>query len=414
MVNARTIFKGYHVITSKYNVLRKNSFGYCHMLYLYRCVFALPIIFLIGCATPFVTAPSEADLQRQREELEAQVQLFQNKWNRQDHIGGLAYPILAANSDLCGSKVVNDIGIRWTTLNDLSETIQRIAAITLGVSQYPYLTVVIPGSPADIAGLRQGDVLSSINGVALREDRKSIWSGHVNGVRYYRWQFNRILKKAERDGSPITIEYHRENELHVTEIQPASRCDYEVFVFEHVKVASYSEGRAILISSGLYEFAQSDRELQTIIGHELAHRIAGHKARVSTGETIARGVDFVLNALDAIGTALSGDPIDENPDSIFSNPNAPKSHRHAHELEADYLGMYLLARAGIDVTENAKFWVRVPNDSPLLYTHTHKEGRMENMTTTLQEISKKMDASVPLDPNLSRTPTKIDGVEIGP
>ena len=384
------------------------------MLYLYRTVFALPIIFLIGCATPLVTAPSAADLEREREALEAQVQLFQNKWERQIHIGGLAYPILTANSDLCGSKVANDMGILWTTLNDLSETIQRSAAQTLGVSQYPYLTVVIPGSPADIAGLRQGDVLSSINDVAVREDRKSMWSGHVNGVRHYRWQFNRILNKALRDGSPIKIEYQRENELHATEIQPTSRCDYDVIVFDHEYVASNSEGRAIFISSGLYEFAQSDRELRTIIAHELAHRIDGHKARVSTGESIARGVDLVLGVLGAIDAVVSGDQHSDIPNSIFSNPNAAQSYRHAHELEADYLGMYLLARAGIDVSENAKFWTRVPTDSPLSYTHAHEEGRMANMTSTLQEISKKMDANVPLDPNSSRTPTKIDGVKVGP
>ena len=367
----------------------------------------LPLLFTVGCVSSLPqTAEQRAEEEYKR--MQQKSQSIQNEWDREDRIARLSYPLLVANADLCGSKVKKEIDFQWVTLKDFDEPIERIAGITLGILRYPYVTTVTSGSAADEAGLRQGDVLIALNGAPLREDKDSLFESRINGERFYRWQFRRLVRQALENDPTLTVQYRRDDELFEIQFQPATRCSYTISMVDSSEIMSFSEGNSILVSTALYDFAKSDEDLQTMLAHELAHRVSRHRASISAGESAAVAADVVVNVLAGIGMAVAAatgeQPNKDGPIRLFSSENAPKIFNHRHELEADYLGMYMLARAGVDTKQTAEFWKSIPEDSFLLITHRHKEGRMANIVATQQEISSKIDRGDSLDPNPERRP----------
>ena len=337
--------------------------------------------------------------------IESQAESYSEHWAEKQRIYGLVYPILKENVDLCGSNVVDEMGIEWLTLNDLDGRLRRSAASSLGVSTFPFLNVVVPGSSAHLAGLRQGDTLKSINGEAVEEDRLTTVPASMDEERFYRWKFNRILQKAIRSGPTIRITYQRDGEPFETEMHHVKRCDYRVVLLDSDEVASISKGRTIWISKGLYELAQSDVEFQTMVAHELAHRILNHRFNTSSGHKVAQGIDTFINVvwtIGAIGAALSGDDLGGPPGRLFASDDPDKWHNREQELEADYLSMYILARAGVDFRESVGFWSRAPDESPLSDVHVIEEDeRLAHLLATEREIQKKKSENVPLIPNAS-------------
>lgn len=349
--------------------------------------------------------------------IEHQAETYSENWAEKQRIYGLVYPILKENADLCGSNVVDEIGIEWLTLNDLSGNLRRSAASALGVSTFPFLNVVVPGSSAHLAGLRQGDALKSINGEVVQEDRTTNFPATMEDERFYRWKINRILQQAIRSDPTIDITYQRHGETFKTELHVVKRCDYGVVMLDSNEIASVSDGNTIWISNGLYEHVQSDEEFQTMVAHELAHRILRHRLQTSSGHKTAQGFDTFLNVLwtiGAIGAALSGDYIGSPPARWFASEDPERWFNSDQELEADYLGMYLLARAGVDTSQAVGFWSRIPDESPLLDVHVvEAHVRLANLLATQREIQEKKDKNEPLTQNESGGVSAIEPA-IGP
>ncbi|MCY3886018.1 MAG: M48 family metallopeptidase [Gammaproteobacteria bacterium] len=376
-------------------------------------------VFLIGCTYLPIAMPSHADETRFGTESKLQVQKYHEDWTMQAQVAGLAFPILTANSDLCGNNIVYDIGIQWVVFNDFPAPdpryekqrraatrsgvphnepeiglIERIAAKTLGILHRPYLIVVAPGSPADKAGLQQGDRLVGINGKPIRKDRGLHFDygfDPYRGTRPYRWHFRSTLKNAMQDGSPVTIQYLRGADYHKTEVQPIRKCDFDVAALDFAEIASTSEDGILLVSRGLYQSAQSDFDLQAFISHRLAHELIGQRTDSMPG--LRDGWTFPWLRLVYLGLGRGNSP---NWEHWFSQYWT--SYSQVDEIEADYLAMYLLARAGIDVSQYASVWASIPSSSPMRKTHAVFQERFERMSTTHQEIAKKLNEGIPLNP----------------
>jgi predicted Zn-dependent protease len=72
-------------------------------------------------------------------------------------------------------------------------------------------------------------------------------------------------------------------------------------------------------------------------------------------------------------------------------------------MEADYMGMYLTARAGYDVSNAADIWTRLeatyPGASRGSWTHPSNSDRFEAMNRTAAEIAEKRAAGRDLIPD---------------
>ena len=366
---------------------------------------------------------------RLSDESNSKVQEFRDNWKMQAEVAGLAYPILTANADLCGEDVVDDIGIEWVVFNDFPAPdlrleqsalvkeirakrikaglppveeeglVERIAARTLGIRHTPYLMLVVPGSPADDGGLRQGDILESFNGKPIRRDRGLHFDygfDPYRGTRPYRWHFDRTMRKAMQDRFSVAIHYTRGGRaamIHRTEAQPVKKCDFDIMTLDFAEVGFASEEGVILVSSGLYESAQSDLDVQVFVAHQLAHELAGHRSETLTrwqGGWAYPWLELVYLGLDASseGVGLGG--------FLFSESWA--TYSEVQDINADYMAMYMLARAGIDVSQYASVWTSLPVTSPMTKIHPISQYRLERMSDTLREITKKLDAGLPLTP----------------
>jgi predicted Zn-dependent protease len=125
--------------------------------------------------------------------------------------------------------------------------------------------------------------------------------------------------------------------------------EFNAFVLPNGKVGFFR---------GLLEFAQSDEEIGSVLGHEVGHVIARHAAeRVSQELAVQAGVAIIERLIaedagqyaDEIGAALGM--------GAMFGVILPYSRRH--ELEADRVGVDLMRKAGMDPTAAVRFWERM-------------------------------------------------------
>ncbi len=115
-------------------------------------------------------------------------------------------------------------------------------------------------------------------------------------------------------------------------------------------------GGKVGVNTGILSIAKNEAGLAAIIAHEVGHAIAGHGAeRMShsmiidfTGGLLAKGVPGDQAFRAAFRSAYGG-----GFSVAFALPFSRK-----HELEADHLGLLMMANAGYDPEEGRLFWAR--------------------------------------------------------
>ena len=151
-------------------------------------------------------------------------------------------------------------------------------------------------------------------------------------------------------------------------------------------IASTRPSAAALIS-GLFDLTKSDDELALILGHELAHNVLGHLKQPAAKPKSGGILDAFVRATIGAAVANTVTP----PFSI------------AKEKEADYAGLYFMARAGYDVTAADSFWHRLNETTratSVARTHPSGPERLKALQATIAEIKAKQKANKPLEPNL--------------
>lgn len=109
---------------------------------------------------------------------------------------------------------------------------------------------------------------------------------------------------------------------------------------------------------GLFDFAGSDDEIGSVVGHEIGHIVARHPAeRVSQEVAVQAGVAIAQRLLaedagqyaDEVGAALG----------LGAMFGVILPYSRKHELEADAIGVDLMRKAGLDPTAAVRFWERM-------------------------------------------------------
>jgi peptidase M48-like protein len=151
----------------------------------------------------------------------------------------------------------------------------------------------------------------------------------------------------------------------------APRCQYPIEISDRPLVYASTNGRKIRITEGMIAFASNDSELAFVLSHELAHDLLGH-----------------------VGAFHGGS-------------------RAKMELEADYVGIYITARAGYDVETASRIMLRLASAFPDMEgdsSYPASGARYAMLERAVQEIALKMSTNAPLVPNLQ---TLQPGAELG-
>lgn len=170
---------------------------------------------------------------------------------------------------------------------------------------------------------------------------------------------------------------------------PSAQWEFVLFDAPNTINAFALPGGKVGVYTGIMDIAETDDELATVIGHEIAHVTARHGSeRMSQG--IAAAIGGVL-----LNEALSGD---KNRDAYTAAYGVASTYAIAipfsqgHELEADKIGVIYAARAGYNPRAAVDFWMKMSlvkqgkEPSPFFSTHPSDLKRIDKLEQMMPEV----------------------------
>ncbi len=148
-------------------------------------------------------------------------------------------------------------------------------------------------------------------------------------------------------------------------------------------------GGKVVVYTGLLPVAQDESGLAVVMGHEIAHVIAGHG-----NERMSQGLMVQMGGI-AISEALKSKP--EETQALFMTAfglgaqlGVLLPYSRLHESEADHLGLVFMAMAGYDPHHAVDFWKRMSatgGGAPpeFLSTHPSHETRITKLNELIPE-----------------------------
>lgn len=177
------------------------------------------------------------------------------------------------------------------------------------------------------------------------------------------------------------------------------KCNFNIELKGTKGVNAYADGETVVFSGPMMEFARDDTHLAFVMAHELAHNMMRHidsqKGNVVVGSILGALVDTAA-ATQGMNTQGGFSQIGANHAALRYSPE--------FEQEADYVGLYILARAGYDIDKAPYFWRAFSQYDPQgVYarsTHPSNPERFVAMNKTIAEIRAKERQKQPLTPNV--------------
>ena len=318
---------------------------------------------------------SQADLLDERRTQVARVE--QRLRQGTARVADAAWPILASNVFLCGNSVEHRTGLWIAQPTKIVHTMLGIGKETnTTIGEQAKVWAIAHDSPAAAADVSIGDVVLRVNGQAVDDSNEA------------RRLLRRVMKR--HGGDAVEIELARGSDEHIVRVTPAMTCRSQIRVISESSVNAFANGRTIAIHTGLLQFLPDKRDLQLVIAHELAHNVGNHvpQARIRAA---AGGLLDV--AVAKFGRVWSG--------GLFTQLGAI-SFSKRYEREADYLAMYYMANADVDLSNVEEVWRRLSElDVRFIafgVTHPSAPERYVALRKTREEIEAKRAAGSPLVP----------------
>lgn len=270
-------------------------------------------------------------------------------------LASIVFPVLAAATEWCPQNRELTYGFLLRTVdgNVMASEGTRVPRVVV--------TYVHPGFPAAERGLRAGTRIMAVNGVATTG---------MDGD-----QVMQLLRKAAGARiQPLTLSVEDAGRVSELNFDGVWACKFSVHVVESDHINAYADGTRILLTTGILRFVAGDDELAFVLAHEIAHNALEHSQATR-----------LKSVLDNFLAATTGEP----------NPGTPPPVRRSLEAQADYVGTYIVARAGYDVRAAGDFWRRLitasatGTGSQFILTHPDTPDRLMAFERTVREIEEK-------------------------
>lgn len=312
-----------------------------------------------------------------------EISALRHTLSMQDRLYRVAAPLLVHNAALCQKQSRLILGFRAKNAHSYPEPLQRIVRAGLGLNQQLRVIGVLPGSGAERAGLREGDVLLSAGGVPFPVGVKAEQDAAT------------LLAPLVEAKSNVQLSVQRSRQVVALDVPLTQACGFNVELGNADLVNAYGDGFRVLITRGLLQFVHSDTELAYVIAKEMAHNLLNHAARQNQQATAGGIIDNLQRPQPELNT--------------MQGRSGLRPYSAQFEAAADRLSVYLLARAGFDIAPLPSFWQRLARQHPAkqlnTYTALHPltDRRTASMEQAIRDVKARRAAGQPLLPAIEGT-----------
>jgi hypothetical protein len=292
-------------------------------------------------------------------------------------VADVAFRLATANAGLC-TDVRPLTGLVLQSALEYSPRLRPAAEAMFRLGDRPAVEAVATGSPAAVAGFQPDDAIEAVNGEAVPrapgspagpDDRPETYQPVSDALR--------DITDALASG-PARVTVVRAGAEATLTLYGRTGCAYDAQVIPGPGLTASADGRHVFISTEMVGYARSDDTLALILGHEYAHDLLHHRERLDRA-------GFARRVLGVLGST---------PSSLVLT-----------EKEADYVGLYLTARAGYAIAAAPDFWRNFPaGAADFDWTHPGIEERVAALAATRDEIERKRAAGQPLLPTPASDP----------
>jgi hypothetical protein len=236
----------------------------------------------------------------------------------------IGHRLAVASLDWCAERA----WLPGLVVHDLSQygaDYRPAAARAFGLDAGPGVLALVPGGPADRAGLRTDDILLAFDGRPVPDDTPGRGSSFA--------QMERILAaldEALADGRAVFTVRRGADRLTVT-VAAARGCATRFQLVPGRRMNAQADGVYVQLTTALAQYAGDEAELAAVLAHEFAHNVLGHRVRLNQAG-VQRGV--------------------------LANFGSNARRIRETEVEADRLSVWLMERAGYDPRGAVRFWSR--------------------------------------------------------
>ena len=183
------------------------------------------------------------------------------------------------------------------------------------------------------------------------------------------------------------------------------RRDIDFFVVQDDSINAFAMiGGHIGVHSGLILLTQSESELAGVVGHEIAHILQKHQARMMHGASKSQWTSLAALALALIASRSGSSQGGQVTEAALASAGALSiqnqlDYTREHEREADRVGITLMERAGYDPRGMSGFFERLLRANRLnefkgapsyLRTHPLTTERIADMQDRLPPMTFRM------------------------
>ena len=382
-------------------------------------VFAASALFFLSCASPNTIRPVVYTDELAEEMVNQRYPQYLKKKTLEKRLQRIAESILWANSELCGENTKDRYGFFYIDKKYISDIKMDVVDKKLlmkyhnlsSIKQKPTIIGVVKNSPADVSGMKTGDVIVAINDnpvIAVTEIRRKVVSASNAATTTIKEKSNFLELLNESHDDSVTISVIRNQATIEIRMKSQSTCSYGIVMLEDGSVNAWTDGKLIYIPTGMLAFT-SDQELALVISHEMAHCTEGHIKKKKTNALAGMTVGMILGAIVDVGMASAfGGPVYTSNTNTMGQAGGlagASAFSQAFEEEADYIGVYFMARAGYKLDRVSEFWRRIAKNDPeksnsFSGSHPPSAKRFLLIEKTIAEVSLKKRNKEKLIPNM--------------
>lgn len=296
----------------------------------------------------------------------------------QDRLYRVGAPLLVNNTELCKGNARNLLGFTAKNKYSYSSEFVEAARQTLGLNDRLQIVDVFDGGGAAKAGLRRGDILLSAEDKALPQGPEAESKAAA------------MLAPLVMGKPQVKLSILRSNANLAVNVPLTHACAFGIQLGRADFVNTYADGHRVLVTRGMLNFVRGDEELAYVLAKEMAHNALAHAQKQRMNATIGSVIDNLVRMHPDLSTMNGASGIKPMPAEL--------------DNAADTLALYMVARAGYDVTGAPAFWQRLAAQYPPSVANAYNaihapiSARLPVIDKTVAEIKRKQATGKPLQP----------------